>query len=114
MTSHRYVYLTVNSYVEAFENASRLITFEVSHQVARESEQRNFAIKRTLKIPKSDLGLASTARRRRTGNITSDPPRSPGLRLPAHDPNRVLTPHAKIISRSLPAAPRPWTRELLP
>jgi len=80
MTSDKLVYLTVNSYVEAPENASWLITFEVSHQVADESEQRNFATMRTLKFRNSIWGLASTARWRRTDNIASDPPRSPGTR----------------------------------
>jgi hypothetical protein len=49
MTSRQHVYLTVNSYLEALESASRLITFEMSHQVAIDSRQRTFAMTRTLK-----------------------------------------------------------------
>jgi len=78
MTSHQHVYLTVNPYLEALENASRLITFEASRQVAIDSVQWNFATTRTLNFCKSIWGLASTARWRRTDHITSDPPRSPG------------------------------------
>src|SRR4051812_44438188 len=103
MTCANHVYLTVNSYVEALASASRFNTFEASCQVVACPAKQNFATIRTLHVQNLAEGYRKHCSLMADRQHLVRPSSIPWV----YRPNRVQTPHAILISRGLPAAPRP-------